>query len=371
MKVLARAPGRVNLIGEHTDYNMGFVLPAALDQALSLYGRKTEGRVVTAYAAGLNASASFNLDQLEPVQGEPQWYDYIKAVFWSLRLEGFPLVGAEIELNSNIPIGAGLSSSAALEMAAGAAMVALAGRSISCDRLAIACWRAENEYIGVRCGIMDQFAVGLSRKDQALFLDCRSREYRHVPLNLGDYRLLIVDSRVNRSLAGSAYNRRRQECEEAVEVISKACGHQFNSLREINLETLNRVGNFLTDPLYRRSLYVIEENRRVESAVQSLERGDLEEFGALMLSSHAGLRDLYEVSCPELDLIVDSAVVIDGVAGARMTGAGFGGCAVALVNRRSIDRLEKEIARAFQDAGYRRPLFYLSTAGSGLSFETF
>ena len=370
MKLKARAPGRVNLIGEHTDYNQGFVLPAAIDLYLDLTCEPLIGRTITARAEKYGSSKPFSLDSLTPVNGRPAWIDYIKGVCWVLEKAGYRLTGADLSISSNIPVGSGLSSSAALELATARAMTEASGYEIEPAELALLCQKAENEFVGVQCGIMDQYAVALGRKNQALLLDCRSLDYSYIPLSLGENRVLIVDSRVERSLGASAYNRRREECEEAVTRLSAIKNRAFQALRDVTLEDLKEARPYLPELLYRRSRYVVEENLRVQEAAEALKREDLFSFGYFMKRSHAGLRDLYEVSSPELDLIVDTAIANPGVIGARMTGAGFGGCAVIIVDSDAVSSVKAQIKTAFADCGLKKPLFYDVTVANGAKVMT-
>jgi galactokinase len=370
MKITAIAPGRVNLIGEHTDYNQGWVMPVAIDLKLTVKLTLRPDHLFFATAFGYKERRTFNLEDLQPVQGKPDWIDYLKAVCWALEKNGYKLSGAELSIASEIPIGAGLSSSAALELAVAGALNKAFNLRIDPQNLALICQQAENEYIGVRCGIMDQYAIVLGRSGQALFLDCLSLDYSFVSFKLQQSSLLIVDSRVKRTLGASEYNRRREECEEAVELIGSHLERKFNSLREINLEDLKKVKDYLPKTLYLRSRYIIEENARVQAAAAALKANDLVSFGYLLKRSHAGLRDLYAVSCPELDLIVDTASLDPGVFGARMTGAGFGGCAVILLRQEAVDRVCAGISKAFTEYGWRCPAYYLTKAADGLTVET-
>ena len=368
-KVKATAPGRVNLIGEHTDYNQGWVMPAAIERNVVILGSAGEGRQVTVTAREYKQTVAFSLDRLAPPEGKAAWIDYIKGVCWALAQAGYELTGANLVVQSTIPIGAGLSSSAALELAAAAALVTLAGVEIPLPVLARICQKAENEFVGVKCGIMDQYAVALGRAGQALLLDCRSLDYRYIPLKLGDYCLLIVDSRVERRLSASAYNRRREECEAAVKKLNHILGRPLQSLRDATLEEVKEARPYLPPRLYRRSRYVIEENMRVLESAAAPEKGDLATFGYYMGRSHAGLRVLYEVSCPELDFIVETASGTPGVLGARMTGAGFGGCAVVLLEKDMVEEVTVEIKEAFARNGWLEPYFYRTAAAEGLKVD--
>ena len=367
MKVKATAPGRINLIGEHTDYNEGFVMPAAIDYAVTVEAAPRKERCITAVSEGFGGSETFSLDQLERDAGEIRWVDYIKGVCRAFEKAGYQLSGAYLSISSRVPVGAGLSSSAALEVAVAAALAGLSGHQLAPRELALLCWQAENEYVGVRCGVMDQFAAALSRSGSALLLDCRTLEYEYIPLPLKQYRLMIADSRVPRRLAASEYNRRREECEAAVEQLAGLLGRPLRSLRDVNKTEINKVEGMLPALLAQRSRYVVEENERVIAAAAALRAGRLQDFGRLMVLSHAGLRDLYQVSCPELDLIVETAVRCPDVLGARMTGAGFGGCAIVLLKDEAVAEIKRRLGEAFARRGWRKPHFYLTSAAAGLT----
>jgi len=359
-------PGRVNLIGEHTDYNQGWVMPVAIELSVVVQGRSRSGREVFAASKNIEKEAVFSLDKLNPPAKAPDWTDYLKGVCWALEQAGYSLGGADLTVDSTIPIGAGLSSSAAMELAAATVLSLLAGAAIPLPELARLCQKAENEFVGVRCGIMDQYAVALSRAGQALLLDCRSLEYSYIPLDPGSCGLMIIDSRVRRSLSASAYNRRREECEEATTLLSRFLGRRLKSLRGVSLDEVREAQSILPPLIYRRSRYIIEENARVLKSAEALQNGDLQSFGYFMTRSHAGLRDLYQVSCPELDLIVETANALEGVLGARMTGAGFGGCAVALLEKSVVGELSAKLNSAFSRNGWLIPDIYITSAASGL-----
>jgi galactokinase len=344
-------------------------MPAAIEPSVFVEATSRSGRMVSARIDGPGRATSFSLDRLLPPRRNPVWVDYVKGVCWALERAGYVLRGANLEIKSTIPVGAGLSSSAALELGAAAALVNLAGLTIRPAEMAMLCRSAENEFVGVRCGIMDQFAVALGRAGRALLLDCRSLAYEYIPLVLERYRLLIVDSRVSRSLAASAYNRRREECEAAVQQLAVQLGRPLRSLRDLSLEEITGAQSYLPDLLFKRSLYVVEENGRVIKAAAALRGGDLHTFGRLMGLSHAGLRDLYQVSCPLLDLIVDTAAACPGVLGARMTGAGFGGCAVVLLEAKAVELTGEKIREAFARQGWPEPRFYLTAAAPGVTVE--
>ena len=365
-----RAPGRVNLIGEHTDYNDGYVLPIAINRGVTLAGEKREDTIVNAYDKAWESGAEFGLESLTPAE-KKSWRDYIAGTCWAIQEAGYEIGGANLNFSSNIPAGAGLSSSAALEVAAAAAFDVLYNLKIPRDKLALISQKAENDFVGVKCGIMDQYASALCKENHALFIDCRTLAYQQVPLSTPDHTFLVVNSRVKRSLANSAYNERRKECEEALQIISAFVDNQeqVGALRDVREQDVEKAKHKLPENLYRRSKYVVEENERVLQAVKAMRNNDLELFGKLMYESHAGLRQLYEVSCTELDIIVDTAKNVAGVLGARMTGAGFGGCAIALVHNSQVNELQTQITDKFATAGLKLPEFYLTEPAAGLQVE--
>ena len=347
--VVVRAPGRVNLIGEHTDYNDGFVLPAAIDRYAWYAGSKTaSGRKVRAYSVDFNDSVEFDLDH-NGKDDDHSWSNYFRGVSKFLEAENVRLPGADLVLSGNVPREAGLSSSAAVEVGAAVFWQHLLGLKPDPVSVAKLTQRAENDFVGVPCGIMDQFISALGRKDHALFLDCRDLTYRHVPLRPG-VKIVVCNSGVKRALAHSEYQARRSQCAGAVAELRSA-GLAVASLRDVGAADLETVRHRLTEILFRRARHVVSENGRVLAAVQALEKNDLEQFGALMNRSHASLRDDYAVSSPELDLLVDLASKQPGVFGARMTGAGFGGCTVNLVRQETTADFVEAIR-----AGYHRAL---------------
>jgi len=344
---VVRAPGRVNLIGEHTDYNDGFVLPVAIDLGIALALVPAADRRVEITLLADETTTGFDLDAI-PRAGAGG-IDYVAGMAWSLAAAGLPTRGFRAVLASNLPMSAGLSSSAALELVSAWALLEPAARPrTDADRMRIArlAQQAENEHIGVRCGLMDQFASSLGRDGAALLLDCRSLDFRAVPLPLADHALVICHSGAPRQLAGSEYNARREQCERAVAIIASEVP-SVRSLRDVDEETLARVADRLDEETRRRVEHVIRENARVVSCVAALEAGDLEAVGRLFAESHSSVRDLYEVSSPPLDALVEIASAVPGTAAARMTGAGFGGCTVNLVARDSVERFRAAVAREY------------------------
>jgi galactokinase len=341
---VVRAPGRVNLIGEHTDYNDGLVMPAAIDLEIRLAFIPTVDRRVWVRTLERGAEAAFDLDSIGPRTGT--WIDYVAGTARELAAAGQPTTGFRGVLASDLPQGAGLSSSAALELASAWALSGSDGPALDPLALARVAQRAENEYVGVMCGLMDQFAVANGIAGAAIRFDCRSLEHRPVPLPLATHALVVCHSGSLRRLGESEYNARRSSCEAAVLEIARL-EPSVRSLRDVDGAMFERVAGRLDDVARRRVRHVVSENARVEATEAAFARGDLEAVGALWAASHASLRDDYEVSSAELDLLVSIAVGTPGVAAARMTGAGFGGSTVNLVARDAIDRFRANIERTY------------------------
>lgn len=343
--VVVRAPGRVNLIGEHTDYNEGFVLPAAIDRDVMIAVRARRDRVVRVRSLNFGETVEFTLDDVR-YDHDHTWSNYVRGTLLVLGEAGAPLPGMDMVVTGDVPAGAGLSSSAALEVATAVAARAVAAQAAAGfhldDRdLALKCQRAENSFVGVNCGIMDQLASALGKARHALFIDCRSYDCEPVPLPC-DYPIVICDTGVRRGLRDSEYNLRRSQCEEAV-MLLRGRGMRVRSLRDVSPRELARVEAWLPEAVRARARHVVLENERVLHSVEALRAGRVDEFGRLMVASHASLRDLYDVSCPELDAMVEVAMDVPGVAGARMTGAGFGGCTVNLVHEDAVDEFRRTV----------------------------
>ena len=369
-----QAPGRVNLIGEHTDYNAGLVMPAAIQFYTTVAIAPRADRRLRVRSLNLGSSQEVMLPESDAhrrVRGTgPQWIDYVLGVAWALQEHGLPLGGAEMLIQGEVPLGAGLSSSAALEVAVALAFSSQVGVHIDNITLAKICQRAENEYVGMRCGIMDQFTSVFGRSGHALMIDCRSLDHTFVPLaqRIGDVRrhaqIVICNTTVRHRLADSMYNRRREECEEAVQALSRVVP-EIETLRDVTPELLERHRSVLGPAIYRRCRHIVTENVRVSAAAMALEAADLQRFGTLMRESHRSLRDDYEVSCEELDLMVRLADSIEGVFGARMTGGGFGGCTVNLVRLDAVDEFRSSIEARYVDATGRVPEIYVCEAADG------
>lgn len=347
---LVRAPGRVNLIGEHTDYNGGYVLPMALEHSAWIALRPRADGLVRLYSVEFQEWVTFSLSHLEREKG---WGEYTKGVAWALQGAGYALKGWEGVLHSQVPIGAGLSSSAALEMASARAFAATSSLPWDGREMALLCQKAENEWFGVQCGIMDQMASALSRRGHALFLDCRSLEIRHVPFP-PQMTVVVMDTATRRDLASSAYNERRRQCEMAAQRLG------VPSLRDLSLSELGERASAirLEEILHRRARHVVSENERVLVAVQALERGDAPALGALLDESHRSLDQDFEVTNQALNEIVVSARTHPACYGARMTGAGFGGCAVALVKQDGMEDFMRFVAEDYlRRSGYQARLY--------------
>ncbi len=340
------APGRVNLIGEHVDYNDGFVLPMAISLHTVLRLRPRTDNIVDLYAINFDQRDSFNVNNLDK-RGD--WLDYAQAVVQQLQRAGFTTGGLEGVIESNMPTASGLSSSAAIEVGMALAFLHAAGETSDPITIAQLCQRAENEFVGVNCGIMDQTAVAACIADHALLLDCRSLETEQVPLKLGDYCIVVIDSGAPRELASSAYNERRAQCEIGLQVLADHLDG-VEALRDVSPAQLAAHSEGMDDIILQRVRHVVSEIARTQEAVEVLRQGDLVRFGELMNDSHDSLRDDYEVSSRELDWIVDHCRAHDGVLGARMTGAGFGGCTIALTKRDHAHDLVKNLPSAYKSA---------------------
>ena len=360
--VIAAAPGRVNLIGEHTDYNDGFVLPAAIDRAIAVAARPRGDRRLRLYSANFAQASSVDLEAPLPPRPQ-QWVKYVAGVAALLSSTGVRLAGADMCINGDIPRGAGLSSSAALEMAVASAFERLNNLSLSDTEIIRLCQRAEHEFVGVQCGIMDQFVSRLGRAGHALLIDCRSLAFEHVPVP-DAVRLVILDTGVKRALASSAYNQRRQECSEGVRGLS-AVMPGITALRDVSPVEFARHADLLPPDIRKRSRHVVTENERVLQAVEALRQGELAVVGKLMYDSHLSLERDYEVSCLELDAMVDICAECEGVYGARMTGAGFGGCAICIAGTEAVDEIARRVQREYPVKTGKTPTVLVTSPAGG------
>jgi galactokinase len=357
-----RAPGRVNLIGEHTDYNDGFVMPAAVEFSTFVAISPRPDRKLLIHSDEFPGKLQFEVDRL-PAQRTSSWYDYILGVASVLQENGSSLKGADLLVHGNVPIGAGLSSSAAIEVASALALMSLDGKKLPLPEVAKLCRRAENEFVGARVGIMDQFVSCMGKAGHALLLDCRSLEFQFAPIPSG-VELVVCNTMVKHDLATGAYNQRREECEEGVRYFAKV-DPSVRALRDVSIELLERIANELPATIRKRCTHVIHENQRTLDAARALGWGNLERMGQLMRESHESLRDLYEVSCHELDAMVDAAQGLAGFIGGRMTGGGFGGCTVNLVREENSAEFALQIAERYQKATSIAPQIYPCHAEDG------
>ncbi len=364
---IAKAPGRVNLIGEHVDYNDGLVLPLAIDRSVMVAWARRDDDAVWAYSADLREHSRFNLANVTHA-ASGSWSNYVRAICATMFAERQPLTGTDLAIAGDVPQGAGLSSSAAVEVAVAGALRDAGSLSIDDVALARFCQRAENEFVGVQSGIMDQFASALAQRDHALLIDCRSLDYQQVPLRLADAELAIViaNSAVKRELITSAYNDRRRECDAAIaELRTLLARPQLHSLRDVTVDEIATLDVTLSVPL-RRARHVITEIDRVRSAIDALARDDFTRLGDLMAASHQSLRDHYEVSSSQLDLLVELAAAQPYVLGARLTGAGFGGCTVNIVRADAINAFERDVIAHYRQRTSLPAEIYVTSPQHGL-----
>ena len=366
--LLGRAPGRVNLLGEHVDYNEGIVLPAAIDRSVMIAARPSEDDCVSLVAVDLDERAAFSLAALDAkvdLQGQPlpAWALYPASVAWALRESGLKVGGLQAAFTSNVPIGSGLSSSAAVEVGFAVAWRAIGGWQAQALHLAQLCQRGENAYVGVACGLMDQFASACGVEGHALYFDTRSLEWQPAPLPQGTA-IVIADSGVRRSLTTSAYNDRRAACEKAVEILRQYMP-QIHSLRDVLPTEYAAFSMFLPEEVSKRGEHIVKEIARVEAALSAMRRDDRRALGALMYAGHNSLRNLYEVSTPELDMLVELTRSLPGCIGARLTGAGFGGCTVNLVEAEHAEAFIQGLADGYFKATGREAQVYLCRASRG------
>ncbi len=365
---IVRAPGRVNLLGEHVDYNGGFVLPAAIDRVTFIAFSPAAALHSTLVAADFNQQASFSAETV-PAKTQtdssplPEWGLYPAGVLWSLMEEGLPAPAMNAVFASDVPRGSGLSSSASVEMAFLLAWQTLGGWSLPPMQRALLGQKAENHYVGVNCGIMDQFASACGVEDHLLLLDCRSLEWKTVPLP-ADVSIVIADTTVRRKLTSGEYNKRRAACEQAVWLLQQDLPH-IQSLRDVSVEQFNRLATQLPAEIEQRARHVVEEIERTKQAEALLEAGDVQTFGRLMNECHASLRDLYQVSCPELNAMVNIAQSLEGCYGARLTGAGFGGCTVNLVARQHTEQFARALAERYEAETGLHPEIYITRPSRG------
>jgi galactokinase len=360
-----QAPGRVNLIGEHTDYNDGFVMPFAIDRHMTTAAALRHDSKIEVYALDLNENATIDLDA-PPERRRGSWIDYVEGTARSIRERFGDIGGVSMLITSTVPIGAGLSSSAAIEISIGLAILEVNSIPVDREKLAFAGQNAEHEYAGIRSGIMDQFASVFGKEGHAMLLDCRSLDIKYIPLANDEMSIVVIDTKVKHSLASSEYNTRRRECEQGVELIREQ-GKDIESLRDVTEEMLAEVEGKLPEVIARRCRHVVSENARTLRTAEAFSHGDLETAGKMMFESHRSLREDYEVSSPELDFLVDTASACDGVLGSRMTGGGFGGCTVNLLRNESVDDIRTKLTTAYATRFGFKPDVYTFHPGAGAS----
>lgn len=360
------APGRVNLIGEHTDYNGGYVFPAALTFGTTLIIRKRSDKQLGLATTNFPSSKQFSIDSIVYDEAD-DWMNYPKGIVYELQQGGVQFSsGYDLLYHGEIPNGAGLSSSASIEVVTAYALQSLEGLPTDTVKIALLSQKSENEFNGVKCGIMDQFAVANGKKDHAILLMCDTLEYELVPFESGSYKLVIGNTNKRRGLVDSAYNERRAQCEQAVQEL-QASFPELKLLGQINLEQFNSAKHLIKDETVRkRAQHVVEEIDRVLQSIKALKANDLVQFGQLMNGSHDSLRDLYEVTGAELDAMVEAARQVPGVLGSRMTGAGFGGCTVSLVHEDSVEAFQDEVGRKYNETTGLTADFYVCTIGNGV-----
>ncbi len=344
--ITAQSPGRINLIGEHTDYNEGYVLPAAIDKK-TVFELQRNGTAdsVNIHATDLAETYAFRLSAFEPISSG--WQNYVMGVVAELQKLGAKISGFDASFEGTVPIGSGMSSSAALECSLAFGLNELFQLGFDKWQMIKAAQMAEHNFVGIKCGIMDQFASMMGKKDQVMLLDCRSLEFRYYPLDLGDYQFLLLNSNVTHSLASSEYNTRRQECEQGVAIIQQTYA-QVKSLRDVSTEMLQRCSTELSATIYKRCRHVITENQRVLDATEALLKKDFSRLGDLMYQSHQSLQHDYEVSCPELDFLVAATRDKAYILGSRMMGGGFGGCTLNIIEKKQVEHFTALAAESFK-----------------------
>ena len=357
------APGRINLIGEHTDYNEGFVLPMAANLRTYVAAAPAQDGRIDVHSFDLHERVSVDIRN-DPVASD-NWVSYVHGLAKVLTEQGANFSGARLAIASDVPIGAGLSSSAALEVAVGYALLRLAKAEVDLKQLALASQEAEHRFVGTRSGLMDQLTAAFAEKDHALFIDCRSLELDPIRVNLGEAAIVVCDTKVRHKLATSGYNERRRECEMAVTLLRQK-KPSIRALRDVTLADLARFGELLPEPVRRRSKHVVSENERTLQARDALKGGDINDLGNLMNSSHESLRDDYEVSSRELEVMVDLARKHSGTLGARMMGGGFGGSTVNLVRKSTFESFETEVSEGYQSATGQRPTIMMIEPDGGV-----
>ena len=359
----ARAPGRANIIGEHTGYNGGFVLPGGIDRNIYTAASKSHNNIVNVYSYDFKKKISFNIDKLE-YDDQNRWINYQKGVINELKSAGYEFSGFNMVIGGDIPVAAGLSSSAAVELAAAVTIRHLFRLKISSIELAKLCQRAENNFVGVKCGIMDQFASALARQDHAILLDCKTLKYEYIPIDLTDVLIVLCNTNKKRELVDSEYNRRKQECGSGAAFFKKF-DNKIEFLRDVPGHLFEEKRSELSENIRKRCEHVIYENKRVVNCVKAFKKNYLADAGKLLFESHYSLKDLYEVSCRELDILVTIAEASIGSYGSRMMGAGFGGCTINLVSRQNIDEFSHRINYEYFKSTNIQPDIYICKTENG------
>ena len=345
--IIVDSPGRINIIGEHTDYNNGFVLPTAIDKKIEFKFKKNGSKTTcNVLSKNFDTSFSFELDAVQ--KSDQQWENYILGVIYEIQQLSDGLKGFDCEFYSDIPVGSGVSSSAALECGMAYGLNELFKLGLSKQTIVELSQRAEHNYVGTKCGIMDQFASVMSKKDHVILLDCQSLEYDYIPIKIQPYKILLLNTNVSHNLASGEYNIRRSQCEQGVAIIREK-RPKVNSLRDVSKGMLEIAKSEMLPVVYNRCLYVIEEKERVLNSVEALKNGELKKLGEYMYQTHEGLQHLYEVSCPELDFLVDFSKDNDAVIGARMMGGGFGGCTINIIHEDAVESFIEEASKAYFD----------------------
>jgi galactokinase len=344
-ELIITSPGRINLIGEHTDYNNGFVLPTAINKNVYFYFRKNnQTKKGTIYSKSYDTSLEFDLENIK--KSDIEWENYVLGVIHELLKRTKKLEGFDCVIDSDLPIGAGISSSAALECGMAYGLNTLFELGLTKETLILLSRDAEHNFVGTKCGIMDQFAVTMSEENHVILLDCKSLKHELIPVNIEPYKILLLNTNVSHNLASSEYNVRRQECEKGISIIQKKYPN-IESLRDVTIAILEECKSEMSSLIYNRCHYILQENRRVLDAVKELKTGNLKAFGALMYESHHGLQHLYNVSCPELDFLVDFSKSNDQILGSRMMGGGFGGCTINIIHENAIEEYIQKASKAY------------------------
>ena len=363
--LVVAAPGRVNLIGEHTDYNEGFVLPAAVDKKMFVALAPNGTSTVNVYASAYDQSYAFDVNKIEAVK-ETKWYSYLKGVIYLIQQRNKKVKGVDVIIDGNVPVGAGMSSSAALSSGFAFGLNEVFQLELTRMDIAHIAQKTEHIFLGVMVGIMDMFASLHGKAEHVIKLDCRSMEYEYIPFRFPDYKIVLVNTMVEHSLASSEYNVRRKQCEEGVAIMKKHLGENIKTLRDVPLKELEAHKDELSAEVYRRCSYVLKENERLLKGCDMLKAGDLEGFGKLMYETHEGLSKDYNVSCKELDLLVEHAKTFKEVAGSRMMGGGFGGCTINLVQEECVERFTTFIKEKYKAAFNKEPEVYITQIEEGV-----